>query len=143
MATHKINEDEPLNILNEPAAMFDSLRVNSITELNYAAFKKLADTIDFTTADWATIMHVSERTLQRYAKKNTRFAPINAERFQQIKKVIEKGKAVFGSTNNFYNWISRNPYMLEEQLSIKSLSTYDGIQNVLTQLGRIEQGIFA
>ena len=32
---------------------------------------------------------------------------------------------------------------MEGNLSVQSLSTYEGIQNVLTQLGRIQQGIFA
>jgi len=33
--------------------------------------------------------------------------------------------------------------MLEGQLSLHSLASFDGINNVLTQIGRIEHGIFA
>jgi uncharacterized protein (DUF2384 family) len=89
------------------------------------------------------MLHVSERTLQRYAKNNGTFAPMNAERALQIAKVLEQGKIAFGNTNNFYTWLKGNPYMLEGNLSLESLSTLDGIEKVLIQLGRIQQGIFA
>jgi len=48
-----------------------------------------------------------------------------------------------GSIDTFYNWLNRNPHMLEGNLSLQSLNTSVGINNVLTQLNRIEQGLFA
>ena len=112
-------------------------------KINYDDFKKVADKIPFTQAEWSSILHISERTLQRYAKDNHLFAPINAERILLINKVLTEAKITFGKTEKFYEWIKRNPYMMEGNLSVQSLSTYEGIQNVLTQLGRIQQGIFA
>ena len=115
----------------------------SLTDFTYEDFKKVADKIPFTQAEWSEILHISERTLQRYAKDNHLFAPINAERILLINKVLAEAKITFGKTEKFYEWIKRNPYMMEGNLSVQSLSTYEGIQNVLTQLGRIQQGIFA
>ena len=115
----------------------------SLTDFTYEDFKKVADKIPFTQAEWSEILHISERTLQRYAKDNHSFAPINAERILLINKVLAEAKITFGKTEKFYEWIKRNPYMMEGNLSVQSLSTYEGIQNVLTQLGRIQQGIFA
>jgi putative toxin-antitoxin system antitoxin component (TIGR02293 family) len=138
------DEDEQLSMVNEPNVFYGNLRTTSaLKEFTYNDFKKIADKIPFTLAEWATILHVSERTLQRYAKNNTSFAPINSERIALIEKVLQEAKTTFGNTNKFYDWISRNPYMLEGNLSIHSLSTFEGIQNVLTQLGRIQHGIFA
>ena len=57
--------------------------------------------------------------------------------------VIERGKKILGKSEYFYEWLHSNPPMLEGDLSIASLNTYDGIQKVLTQLGRIEHGILA
>jgi putative toxin-antitoxin system antitoxin component (TIGR02293 family) len=137
-------EDVPLSVVNEPNVFSGNLRTTSaLKEFTYNDFKKIADKIPFTSAEWATILHVSERTLQRYAKNNTSFAPINSERIALIEKVLQEAKKTFGNTNKFYDWISRNPYMLEGNLSIHSLSTFEGIQNVLTQLGRIQHGILA
>ena len=105
--------------------------------------KKNADKTPITQAEWASILHVSERTLQRYAKNNGSFAPINAERALQIENVLKEAKITFGKVENFYTWIKRGPYMLVGNLSFNSLTSYEGIQKILTQLGRLQHGIFA
>lgn len=114
-----------------------------VKDFTYNEFKKIADKTPFTQAEWASILHVSERTLQRYAKNNSTFAPINAERALQIDKVLKEAKITFGKIENFYNWLKRSPYMLEGNLSLESLSSYSGIEKVLTQLVRIQHGLFA
>lgn len=114
-----------------------------VKDFTFAEFKKIADKAPFTQTEWASMLHLSERTLQRYAKNNSSFAPINAERVLQIAKVLKEGELTFGKIENFYNWIKRSPYMLEGNLSFDSLTSYDGIQKVLTQLGRIQHGLFA
>ena len=117
--------------------------IPSVKDFTYNEFKKIADKTPFTQAEWASMLHVSERTLQRYAKNNGSFAPINAERALQIANVINEGKKTFGNTEMFYQWIKRNPFMLEGNLSFESLTSYEGIVKVLTQLGRIQHGLFA
>ncbi len=115
----------------------------SLKDFTYAEFKKIADKSPFNQTEWAALLHVSERTLQRYAKSNGTFAPINAERALMIAKVIKEGILTFGTADLFYGWIKRSPHMLEGDLSFESLTTAEGIQRVLTQLGRIQHGIFA
>jgi putative toxin-antitoxin system antitoxin component (TIGR02293 family) len=141
--TYKAND--AVSKAEEPIApYYRSVKVIPLVkDFTYNEFKKIADKVPFTQAEWAAILHVSERTLQRYAKNNGTFAPINAERALQLAKIIKEGIATFGNAGLFYNWIKRNPYMLEGSLSFESLTTTDGIQKVLTQLGRIQHGIFA
>jgi putative toxin-antitoxin system antitoxin component (TIGR02293 family) len=130
--------------IEEPMPVYRSVKaLPQVKDFTYSEFKKIADKTPFTQAEWASILHVSERTLQRYAKSNGSFAPINAERAVQIEKVIKEGKITFSKVENFYNWLKSNPYMLEGNLSFNSLTTYEGIQKVLTQLGRIQHGILA
>ena len=130
--------------LEEPTPVYRSVKaLPQVKDFTYNEFKKIADKTPFTQVEWASILHVSERTLQRYAKNNGSFAPINAERAVQIEKVIKEGKITFGKVENFYNWIKSNPYMLEGNLAFNSLTSYEGIQRVLTQLGRIQHGILA
>ena len=136
--------DADLSKKNDAAPAYTKVEKNiSLKEFTYEDFKKVAEKIPFTQSEWSEILHISERTLQRYAKDNHLFAPINAERILLINKVLAEAKITFGKTEKFYEWIKRNPYMMEGNLSVQSLSTYEGIQNVLTQLGRIQQGIFA
>jgi len=143
VVTYKSNS--AVSKAEEPTAShYRSVKViAAVKDFTYSEFKKIADKVPFTQAEWAAILHVSERTLQRYAKNNGIFAPINAQRALQIANVIKEGVFTFGNVNLFYSWIKRNPYMLEGNLSFESLTSNEGIQKVLTQLGRIQHGIFA
>ena len=128
----------------EPMPVYRSVKaLPKVKDFTYGEFKKIADKTPFTQAEWAAILHVSERTLQRYAKGNGSFASINAERALQIEKVLKEGEFTFGKIENFYNWLKRNPFMLGGNLSFEALTTANGIDRVLTQLHRIQHGLFA
>ena len=131
-------------VVQEPSPIYKTVRaMPQLKEFTYNEFKKIADKTPFTQAEWAAMLHVSERTLQRYAKGNGSFAPINAERALQIAHVVAEGKKTFGKIEMFYNWLKDKPEMLEGKLSLVSLTSSHGIQMVLTQLGRIQHGILA
>ncbi len=115
----------------------------AVKDFTYQEFKKMADKTPFTQSEWAAMLHVSERTLQRYAKNNGHFAAINAERAQQIDQVLKEAKICFGKLEHFYEWIKRRPTILGGQLSFQSLTSAQGIEKVLTQLHRIQYGLFA
>ncbi len=134
----------PKSIVEEPVAEYRTVRaIPTLKDFDYNEFKKIADKSPFSQTEWATILHLSERTLQRYAKNNGVFAPMNAERILQIAKVLDQGKITFGSVTNFYEWLKDEPRTLEGRLSFESLNSYDGIERILTQLGRIQYGLFA
>ncbi len=137
---------EVSNKMEEPMPVYKSVKTIpqvKVKDFTYDEFKKIADKTPFTQGEWASILHVSERTLQRYAKSNSTFAAINAERALQIDKVLKEAKITFGKIENFYNWLKRNPYMLGGNLSFDSLYSANGIERVLTQLIRIQHGLFA
>ncbi len=114
-----------------------------IKDFTHKDFKKIADKSSFTQQEWSDLLHISERTLQRYAKSNGSFSFSVTDRMLQIEKVLKKGIVVFGSREAFMEWLRGNPYALEGNLSLQSLASIEGIQRTLTQLGRIEQGLFA
>ena len=128
----------------ERAPVYRSIKpLPAVKDFTFSEFKKIADKAPFTQVEWSAILHLSERTLQRYAKNNGVFAPIIAERALQIDKVLKEGRVAFGKAGNFYQWLKRNPYALEGNLSFDSLYSYSGIEKIMTQLGRIQQGLFA
>jgi putative toxin-antitoxin system antitoxin component (TIGR02293 family) len=136
-------EEKPM-MAEEPMAIYELKKnVPSLKNFTFNDFKKIADKVDFTQKEWSDILHISERTLQRYAHDNGFFNTGVIDRILQINKVFERGKEVFGSYERFNLWLRDNPYMLEGRLSIHSLASFDGINLVLTQIGRIEHGIFA
>ena len=114
-----------------------------LKDFTFEDFKKISSKIDFTQKEWADVLHISERTLQRYSKDNTSFSFSATDRILQINKVIIRGKEVFGSVEKFNLWLRENHSMPESELSIYSLATFEGINYLLTQLGRIEHGILA
>jgi len=136
--THPLSVNEPYPVYFKTIKIIPSLK-----NFTYNEFKKIADKVPFTQAEWAVMLHISERTLQRYAKNNGSFAPINAERALQIDTVIKKGKEVFGTVDMFCSWIRSNPPMLEGRLSLESLTSAHGINMIFIQLGRIEHGVLA
>lgn len=141
--TYRNTESNPSTVKEAALAYNASTLFVVKKNLNFNDFKKIASKTNFTQKEWSDILHISERTLQRYAKDNSTFSFSVADRINQINKVIERGKEVFGSYEKFLFWIRDNPYMLEGRLSLHSLVSFEGINNVLTQLGRIEHGIFA
>jgi putative toxin-antitoxin system antitoxin component (TIGR02293 family) len=130
--------------VQEPLTAYSGSKFMPLTkEFTYKEFTKISEKVPFTQKEWADILHISERTLQRYAKDNSVFNFSVADRILQIDKVLKKGVQVFGNTDKFISWIKDNPYMLEGRLSLQSLASIEGIQRVLTELGRIEHGLFA
>lgn len=143
--TKNYKPPQPISKMEEPSPVYNkSVKVTpSLKDFTYSEFKRISDKTPFTQAEWAGMLHISERTLQRYAKSNSNFAPINAERALQIGNVLKKAKEIFGSLDVFYNWLKQKPQMLEGSLSLESLTTASGIAMILTQLGRLEHGILA
>lgn len=132
------------SVVQEPDMTYTTGRFIPVDrEINYNEFSKIAHKIPFTQKEWAGLLHISERTLQRYAKDNGNFNFGVTDRILQIDKVIKRGTDVFGSMNKFIAWLRDDPYMLEGRLSVQSLGSIEGINMVLTQLGRIEHGILA
>ncbi len=133
-----------LSIVQEPWMLLSNAKNTAmLQDFTYKDFKKIADMVPFTQKEWADLLHISERTLQRYSKDNSSFSFSVTDRILQIQKVIIKGIDVFGSAEKFIEWLRHNPSMLEGQLSFLSLGNFEGINRVLTQLSRIEYGILA
>jgi DNA-binding transcriptional regulator YiaG len=71
---HGLKTSNPQKV-NEPMPAYKTVKVfSNVKDFTFEEFKKVADKTPFTLAEWAAILHVSERTLQRYAKNNGKFA---------------------------------------------------------------------
>ena len=130
--------------IQEPKAGFVPVKqMPLVKDFNYKEFKKIADKVPFTLQEWSQILHISERTLQRYAKANSTFPFSVVDRVLQIDKVMKRGIEVFGSLDKFIGWLRINPPALEGRVSVHSLASFEGINLVLAQITRIEHGVLA
>lgn len=135
-------EEEPL-MAEEPLVEYRSQQRPIVKGFEFSDFKTIAAKVDFTQKEWSDLLHISERTLQRYAHNDGSFNTGIIDRILQINKVFNRGREVFGSYEKFNLWLRGDPYMLEGRLSIYSLASFEGINNIFTQVGRIEHGILA
>ena len=142
VANYKLNTKA--SKIHEPLAMYLSPKsMPLIKDFNYKEFKKITDKVPFTLQEWSDLLHISERTLHRYAKANSSFPFGVTDRILQIDKVIKRGTEVFGSLDKFIKWLRINPPALEGRISIRSLASFEGINLVLDQITRIEHGVLA
>ena len=102
----------------------------------------LANTIGFTLEELAAVLHVSERTVQRYALNKKLNSEISAKAIQ-LAKLYAKGEAIFGSLEGFKQWMNHPNVALAQKTPKELLDTTFGFQLLNEELIRIEYGIFA
>jgi putative toxin-antitoxin system antitoxin component (TIGR02293 family) len=102
----------------------------------------LANKISITLQELAHIIHISERTLQRYdddAIIKTEYA----EKAVELARLYTRGEEVFGSLDKFKLWAKYPNFVFNGEAPISLLDTSAGFDMVFKELGRIEHGIFA
>ena len=114
-----------------------------VAEYSFKKFKKLTDLMPFTQSEWASMLHLSERTLQRYAKSNASFEAIYTDRILLLQKMIRLGLETFVSAEVFYQWLKKEKQVMGHSIGFSSLLSEKGIQEIIDQIGRIQYGIYA
>src|SRR5450432_253255 len=116
------------NKFEEPQiAYYPTKHIKLTKEFTYNEFKKISDKAELTQKEWSEILHISERTLQRYAKDNSAFNFSLIDRILLIDKVLKKGIEVFGNVIDFIAWLKNDPISTEGELGLYSLASFDGI----------------
>ncbi|WEK18427.1 MAG: DUF2384 domain-containing protein [Candidatus Pedobacter colombiensis] len=149
--------------LSEPAVAYGALNQTSLLGLlgsNYAvstdfdllnlarkgvskkALVSLVKRISLTIQEVAGIMHISERTLQRYTP-STLIKTEHAEKAIELARLYQRGTEVFGTLDNFNDWMKTPNYTLNGETPLSLLDTSIGFELILQTLGRIEYGVFS
>jgi len=114
----------------------------TVADYTYKKLKKVADLVPFTQSEWANMIHLSERTLQRYAKSNSSFEGIYTDRILLLQEMIELGLETFTDAVAFYSWLKKEKLVLGQSLNFESLYSDRGIQEVIDQISRIQYGVY-
>jgi uncharacterized protein (DUF2384 family) len=134
----KLNKaEEPIAIPYRPAK-----RLPAVADFPYTKFAKIASRMPFTQKEWASILHLSEKTLQRYAKDNKSFEGIYVDRILQIDQLIEMGLETFTDADAFYRWLKREKKVLGQSINFESLYSTQGIHDLVDQVARIQHGVY-
>lgn len=102
---------------------------------------ELAAVFGIQTYDLATQLHISDRTLRRYAAEQ-RLPPEASERALQIARVLERAIEVLGSREHAVGWLTDENGALGA-VPLALLGTTFGAERVLQILGRIEDTVYS
>jgi putative toxin-antitoxin system antitoxin component (TIGR02293 family) len=105
-------------------------------------FVKLSLLLGFSQAEWASILHISDRTLQRNLKDAKPFGGLQAELLHYLKKLTDTGLQLFENEQSFVQWLRTPKNVLGQQLGFESLQSITGIGLLQQELGRIAYGVY-
>ena len=111
--------------------------------INFNNFLSIAVGINFNLHEWSTILHLSDRTIQRYKKENITFEPLQSEKILQVALIFQKGQELFVDTEKFNNWLDAENQALGKVKPKELLDNTFGIKMIEDELTKIEYGILA
>jgi putative toxin-antitoxin system antitoxin component (TIGR02293 family) len=108
------------------------------------ALERLANALRVKVLDLEHILPVSRRTLQRYEQQDIECLPKElSDRMLQVAKVYARAVEVFEDEQRALEWLQAPIVALGGRIPMSLLDTSTGVDLVLTELGRIEYGVFA
>ena len=149
--THK---SAPISIVMEKEMPFYGLETLAVKEDTHdlisksrngvamRQIQKYMDTYNLTLKEMASILNISERTLQRYEPKDILSKDVS-DRALHLQRLYERGAEVFGTLDNFKGWMKSSILIFNNEKPISFLDTIFGFELLEKELGRIEHGIFA
>ncbi|MDB5228899.1 MAG: hypothetical protein JWN78_3092 [Bacteroidota bacterium] len=110
--------------------------------ISKGSFMNFINKFDYTLREVASVLNLSERTLQRY-ENSDKLSKDASERALHFKRLYTKGETVFGSIDAFNEWMKTSNLLFNNKKPMSYLDTSFGFEMLEDELGRIEHGIFA
>ncbi len=132
--------EHPLRIANEPEVMY--LKNEKLSAFSSISFFRLSEKLLLTQVEWAEVLHISDRTLQRYIKENKPFEGLYAEHLYQLAQMADLGLTVFSGTKSLDEWLRAPKQVLGKTLDFSALNSFWGVKLLCNELGRIEHGVY-
>lgn len=108
----------------------------------YSLFDLIQHYTPFSENDWADILDISSKTLQRYkADSEHHFKPIHSEKIIEMAEVTKVGLDVFGDLDKLKLWLNTPCFALGKLKPIELLKDSYGKEMVISELHRINHGI--
>lgn len=104
------------------------------------AIDTLAKNLNISVANLTKYLHVSERTLHRYAPEKILSSDLS-DHVLQIAKIYTRCVEVFEDNDNAANWLKQSNIVFGNIPPIELMDTSTGIEIVFDELTRIEYGV--
>ncbi|MES2448434.1 MAG: hypothetical protein V4546_14705 [Bacteroidota bacterium] len=127
-------------IASEPEVLYVSSP--KLIEFSVSKFELLSKKLLFSQVEWADILHISDRTLQRYIKDNKPFEGLYAEHLQQLDNMANLAIELFVQPEKVKNWLTSSKQVLQHTLNFASLKSFWGVKLISNELGRMAYGVY-
>ncbi|MEO6830945.1 MAG: antitoxin Xre/MbcA/ParS toxin-binding domain-containing protein [Chitinophagaceae bacterium] len=107
----------------------------------YSLFKLIQQYSPFSENDWAGLLDISTKSLQRYKISAKSFKSSQSEKILEVAEVTNMGREVFGDMNKFKLWLNTPNFSLGNLKPFDLLSDSYGKEMVISELTRINYGI--
>jgi putative toxin-antitoxin system antitoxin component (TIGR02293 family) len=107
----------------------------------YSFFNLIQDYTPFSETDWAELLDISTKSLQRYKQSSKQFKSIQSEKIIEMAEVTNVGLDVFGDMSKFKRWLDTPNFSIGGLKPIELLKDSYGKDMVLGELTRINHGI--
>ncbi len=111
--------------------------------IQYKTLKFVLENRDLETEEWAEILNISTRTLQRKRREKKGLESPATQRLFSIEEAIQLGIEVFGSEDKCIKWLRSENLSFGNKQPLDFLRTEKGTQMVIDELTRIEHGVLA
>ncbi|MFN8713773.1 MAG: antitoxin Xre/MbcA/ParS toxin-binding domain-containing protein [Bacteroidota bacterium] len=108
----------------------------------YSLFNLIQHYTPFTENDWASLLDLSTKSLQRYKQASKSFGPLQSEKIIEMAEVTKAGLDVFDNLESFRIWLNTPNYALGSLPPMELLKDSYGKEMVMGELIRIDNGIF-
>ncbi|MNK17171.1 hypothetical protein D3C87_353560 [compost metagenome] len=133
-------EQQIFLIAAEPETLYaTSQKLKDYTVDNFSKLNKM---LSFSQIEWANILHISDRTLQRYIKERKSFEGLHAEHLYQLENMAKLALEVFSSPEKVKVWLQDSKQVLGKTLDFSTLQSFWGVKLLSNELGRIAHGVY-
>ncbi len=106
-------------------------------------FMSIKEMAPFSDQEWSDFLDISLKSLQRYKKESDYvFRSIHSEKIIELMEVTAVGLEVFDTAADFAAWLNASSHALGNRRPIELLRDSYGKDLVLSELHRIDQGVF-
>ncbi len=109
----------------------------SVTSKYMAVLKAVADNADEIISGW---LNINVKTFRNYKTKDTSIKQDLQEHTIMLISLMKHGQEVFGTAEDFSNWLSQKNFYLDWKKPNSFLNTISGIRFIDDQLTSIEYG---
>jgi len=138
------DSDPTIDPFSDDTVFNDKLQLVQVVKegLNYAAFEKLCEIMEFSNDELAGLLRISTKTLQRIRANKKTLKPALTEKMLTLAEVFSMGFELFRDKEKFHIWLRTPSFVLGGSSPLELLKDSYGTEMVIGELVRTDAGIF-